>query len=181
MNKSLLCFVIAFMMMFSSASVVFAQQDQTADFIFKGKLVNGSIKEVKTAENIIVVDSKSGETVEFVVLPEETVIWIDDEEKDIASLQSGMDAELKYTENEREQKILSWIDIVLKEELDGAPMEAKQKKQVAVEKKDTSVEVKNKVEDTVVEKENTDIVPEKEDVSASEDKKTVEKTEVKSQ
>lgn len=171
---------VFFIVIFFAGFSVFAQEDQSADFIFKGKLVNGSIKEVNTVESLITVDSKSGETINFVIDPEETVIWIDDEEKDIKALSSGMEAEFKYTENEREQKVLSWVDIVLKEQLEGVPEKEKQKvEEITPEKelleedivKEEDVEIK---EDMAVKSENKEPLP-------AEDKKTVEKAEVKRQ
>lgn len=131
--KVVLIPVILFGFIFFESMTMAQQEDQSADFIFKGKLVNGKIKDIMAAENIITVDSYSGEVIDFLVEPAETVIWIDDEEKDINALEVGMEAELKYTENEREQNVLSWVDIVLNEELEGTP-EFKEKEKIKKEK-----------------------------------------------
>lgn len=114
--KSIICFIVFLGSLLVGVNS-FAQEEQHTDFIFKGKLVTGKITEIKTSENLITVNSNSGEVIEFVFSEGETVIWIDDDEKSIEDLKPDMEAELKYTENEREQKVLSWIDIVINEEI----------------------------------------------------------------
>lgn len=115
MKKRWFIFSIVISMM---TGFVYAQnQEQEEDFVFKGEVVIGQIEKVDKADKKVYVKSKSGETLELLIKDDETIIWIDDEEKETGDIKEGTEAEAKYRLSDNNQKIASWIDIISEEAL----------------------------------------------------------------
>lgn len=112
----------AFLLVFCLSIILYfiplaCSQSQEEDFVFKGEVVLGHIEKIELTEKKVCVKSKSGETVQLLVDPEETIVWIDDEEKEISDIKEGQEVEAKYRIDDKEEKIASWLDIITTDEL----------------------------------------------------------------
>jgi len=120
MNKNIKILILLFLCLaftIINSSYLKAEEDPADDSIFKGELIIGTIAKIFPAENKVAIKSRTGEITTLIVDKDETIIWVDDDEKEIEDIKEGSEAEAKYRTNNQKQHIASWIDLVTKDEL----------------------------------------------------------------
>jgi hypothetical protein len=166
MNKLNFSLVVVLLLTFSLLiPSSYAQQEE--DFVFKGEVVLGKIEKTEVSEKSVAIKSRTGEIVSLIVSDEETIIWIDDEEKEIEDIKKGSEVEAKYRINEKNQKIASWIDIITEEDILAAEEKIKKEEKEEIPPEKTAPE-KEAAPEEIKEAEEKEDIPAKETLKEEE-------------